>query len=176
MESSKKPERQTLLTSDRFTVERVTQTLHDGRQVQKDVVLHPGAVVIIPVLDDGRVCLIRNYRIAVEQELLELPAGTLEPPEPPLEAARRELVEETGFRCQSLTLLCEFYMSPGILNERMYAYVATGLTPGAQALEIGEQIAIQPVELEELDGMLRDGQIQDSKSMSALFYFLRYHR
>lgn len=160
-----------LLAAKRFTVQRVTQRFHDGRQFSREVVRHAGAVVIIPVLDDGRICLIQNYRVAVDRELLELPAGTLEPNEPPLETARRELIEETGYVAEHLTPLLEFYMSPGILDERMYAFVATRLTPGAPAREAGEQIENLLVTSAELDQLLRDGKIQDSKSLSALLYY-----
>lgn len=118
--------------------------------------------------------MIRNYRVAIERELLELPAGTLDRDEPPIDTARRELLEETGFRCGSIRPLLEFQMSPGILDERMHAFVASELTQAEQALEVGEQIDIAPVTLSELDHLLRDGKIQDSKSLSTLLYYLRY--
>lgn len=166
-----RPEKQLLLSASRFTVELVTQQLDDGSTMSREVIKHPGAVVIVPLLDDGRICLIRNYRISIDQELLELPAGTLEPPEPPIETARRELIEETGYRCQQLEPLCEFYMSPGILDEHMYCYLATGLTLGDPARERGEQISNYPVTIAELANLLRTGQIIDSKSLSALLYY-----
>lgn len=130
--------------------------------------------MIVPVLEDGRICLIRNYRVAVEQELFELPAGTREANEPPIETARRELKEETGYECRTISPLCEFYMSPGILDERMFAFVARDLQAGSPALEKGELITNFPVTLSELDQMLGSGQIQDSKSLSTLLYYLRY--
>ena len=168
---SSRPDKQRLLTASRFTVDLVTQQLADGSTMSREVIKHPGAVVIVPVLDDGRICLIRNYRLSIDQELLELPAGTLEPPEPPIETARRELIEETGYRCKKLEPLCEFYMSPGILDEHMYCYLATGLTLGEPARERGEQISNFPVTIFELADLLRTGQIIDSKSLSALFYY-----
>lgn len=164
-------DKQLLLTASRFTVERVTQQLDDGSTMSREVIKHPGAVVIVPVLHDGRICLIRNYRISIDQELLELPAGTLEPPEPPIDTARRELIEETGYRCNKLVPLCEFYMSPGILDEHMHCFLATGLTLGAPARERGEQISNFPVTISELANLLRSGQIKDSKSLSALLYY-----
>lgn len=167
-----KLEFETLHTASRFQVERVTQRFPDGHCFTREVVRHRGAVVIVPVLDDGRICMIRNYRVAVDCELLELPAGTLEIGEPPLETARRELIEETGFRARQFTPLLEFYMSPGILDERMFAFVATGLSPGAPAREEGEQIENQMVTTAELDQLLADGKIQDSKSLSAILYYL----
>jgi len=164
-----------LLTAQRFRVERVSYPLADGTQFDREIVRHPGAVVIIPVLDDGRICLIENYRVAVEQTLLELPAGTMEPPEPEIETARRELVEETGYRCRDIRQLAEFYMSPGILDERMVAFVATGLTEGANQLERGEQISNCPLSIAEVDAKLENGEIQDAKTISTLLLYLRYH-
>lgn len=171
MERNFKLDVETLLTAKRFSVQRVTQRFADGRTFSREVVRHAGAVVIVPVLDDGRICLIHNYRVAVDQELLELPAGTLEPDEPPIETARRELIEETGYRAAKVTPLLEFYMSPGILDERMYAFVASGLTPGAPAREAGEHIENLLVNAQELKTLLADGKIQDSKSLSALLYY-----
>ena len=165
---------ETLLVTSRFNIERVTQSLPDGQLHRREVVRHPGAVVILPVLDDGSICLIKNYRVAVNQTLLELPAGTLDAGEPPLQTAHRELAEETGYRCGSMQPLCEFFMSPGILDERMHAFVATELMEGKPARETGEQIENVLVSPEELDQLIRAGRIQDSKSLSALHYFLRY--
>src|SRR5207249_563268 len=96
----------------------------DGRPYRRDVVLHPGAVVILPLLDGGRVVLLRNHRHAVGRELWEVPAGTLEPPEPPEACAARELTEETGYRARKWTKLSEFYPSPGVLSEKMYLFAA----------------------------------------------------
>src|SRR3569623_3611092 len=118
---------ETLLTAAKFRVVSETITTGGGKTKTRDIVRHPGACVIVPLLDDGRVCLIRNFRIAVGRTLIELPAGTLEPPEPPEVAAARELEEETGYRADAVMPLCEFFMSPGILNERMHLYLATGL-------------------------------------------------
>lgn len=160
-----------LLTASRFQVQRATQTLQDGSEHSREVIQHPGAVVILPILDDGRICLIRNYRIAIDKELIELPAGTLEPPEPPIETAQRELIEETGYRCTHIEPLGEFFMSPGILNERMYAFVARGLTAGEQALEAGEQIETFLVSMDDLNSMISRGEIQDSKTLSTLFLY-----
>ncbi|MEM7478879.1 MAG: NUDIX hydrolase [Planctomycetota bacterium] len=162
-----------LYTAARFTIERRTIQLANGSNHSREVIQHPGAVVILPLVDDDHVCLIRNYRMAIDVELLELPAGTLEPPEPPIETAQRELIEETGYRCESIEPLGEFYMSPGILNEKMYAFVARGLTAGEQALEEGEQIQTQVMSFAEIDSLLRAGKLQDSKTLSALLLFQR---
>ena len=163
-----------LLKASRFQIERVSRVLRDGTVFSREIVRHPGAVVILPILQDGRICLIENFRIAVNRELLELPAGTLEPGEPPIETADRELIEETGYRAGRMVPLCEFFMSPGILDEHMYAFVATDLVAGSPAREKGEEIANHLVSLVELDQLMREGRIQDSKSLSAILYYLRF--
>lgn len=163
---------ETLLTVSRFSVQRVTQRLLDGNLHQREVVKHPGAVVVLPVLDDGRICLIRNYRVAVDQELLELPAGTLEPEIPPITQAQRELAEETGFRCTSIAPLCEFYMSPGILDEHMYAFVARGLSLGEAARETGEEMENALYSPDALRELIRQNQIRDAKTLAVLLQYL----
>ncbi len=165
---------ETLLKTRRFRVDRVRQEFADGQISEREVIQHPGAVVILPILPDGRVCLIRNYRVAVKQWLLELPAGTLEPGEPPIETAKRELIEETGFRAGSIKPLCQLLMSPGILHERMHAFVASDLTAGPTAQELGELISNVPVTIEQLEELLKSGKIEDAKTMAAVLFYLRF--
>ena len=165
---------ETLLRASRFNIERVTRALPDGATISREIIRHPGAVVIVPVLADGRVCLIKNYRVAVDRELVELPAGTLEPNEPPIVTAHRELIEETGYRAAAMEPLCEMAMSPGILDERMYAFIARDLVAGAPAREVGEEIENILVTHAELDSLLRNNSIQDAKTIAALLYYMRY--
>lgn len=139
--------------------------LADGAVLEREVILHPGAVVIIPLLDAEHVCLVRNFRFSVEEWLLELPAGTLEPPEPPDVTAVRELAEETGYRAAQWRKLTEFYPSPGIMSERMYLYVAEGLTPGPQRLEAGEEIKTEILSWKDAVAAIFDGRIRDAKTM-----------
>ncbi len=160
-----------LFQGRRFRVERAVQTTPDGAEHLREIVRHPGAVTILPVLDDGRVCLLRNYRVAVDETLIELPAGTLEPGEDPAETARRELVEETGYRAGHIELLATFFTSPGILDEKMYIYLATSLSPGPTALEPGEQIEPLLATWPEALAMVRDGRIHDAKTITALLFF-----
>jgi ADP-ribose pyrophosphatase len=162
---------ETLLETRRFRVVRQSYRTRDGREHQRETVVHPGAVTILPLVDDDHVCLIRNYRPSVDQTLLELPAGTLEPGEDPLRAAERELEEETGYRARSIERLHEFYMSPGILSERMHVYLATGLEPGEQDLDAGEQIDNLVVAWDEALAMAQDGRIQDAKTLVGLLYY-----
>ncbi len=162
-----------LLVTRRFRVVRHRETGADGRPHVKDTVQHPGAVAILPLLDDGRVCLIRNYRVAVGRTLIELPAGTLEPGEDPAVTASRELIEETGYHARNVEKIREFTMSPGILNERMYLFLARGLTPGERALEAGEQIESLVVPWSEAMRMVFDGTIEDAKTLVGLMYYDR---
>ena len=165
-----KPEPQLLLQTSKFRVVRETQTTRSGKAKTREIVRHPGACVIVPLLDDGRVCLIRNFRIAVGQTLIELPAGTLEPPEPPHVTAERELIEETGYRAAKIEFLHAFYLSPGILDEKMHLYLATGLTPGQTAREEGEEIENWLVPWHEAVSMIFDGKIQDAKTIVGLLW------
>ena len=163
-------EPEVLLTAKRFKVLRHTETGPQGRTMIRETVQHPGSVVVLPLLDGNRVCLIRNYRIAVGKTLIELPAGTLEGYSP-LETAHRELQEETGYRAGRMEPLCSFYMSPGILNERMHLFVASQLTPGAMALEEGEQIETLEVDWSRAMQMVQSGEIEDGKTMLGLLFY-----
>jgi ADP-ribose pyrophosphatase len=165
-----------LFEGKRFRVERVIQTLPDGSQHEKQVVRHPGAVVLLPLLHDGRICLIENYRASVQQTLIELPAGTREPGEEPLQTARRELAEETGYRAGHVEPLATFFMSPGILDERMILYLATELQPGPATLDAGEDIRTLLSTWDEALAMVRDGRIRDAKSMLGLLYYRSFRR
>ena len=160
-----------LFEGRRFRVEQAVQVTPDGVEHVREVVRHPGAVVILPLLDDGRLCLIRNYRVAVDQTLLELPAGTLEPGEDPAETAVRELAEETGYRAGHIEHLLTFCMSPGILDEQMHLYLARQLQPGPMALEAGEDIQPMLCTWDESLEMVRRGEIRDAKTLVGLLYY-----
>ncbi len=165
-----------LLETKRFRVVRRAQLLADGRQHAREVILHPGAVGIVPLVDGDRVCLISNYRLAVEQWLIEIPAGTLEPGEDPAATARRELTEETGYQAGTLVPLCQMLFSPGILNERMHLFVASDLRPGPTRLEVGEQIETLIVPWSEALEMIHRGEIEDAKTVAALLHCDRWKR
>jgi ADP-ribose pyrophosphatase len=162
-----------LFTAKRFRVELVSRVGGDGQVHYREVVRHPGAVTILPLVDDGHVCLIRNYRLAVGRALVELPAGTLEPGEDPATTAVRELTEETGYRADAIEHLRSFYLSPGILDERMHLYVASGLTKGPAAREAGEEIENVVVPWNDAVAMALDGRIEDAKSIIGLLYYDR---
>lgn len=171
---SQEPE--VLLQAGRFRVVRISRRLKDGALHSREVVQHPGAVVILPLLADGRVCLIRNYRMTVGETLLELPAGTLDAGEDPDETARRELTEETGYRAGRWEKLLEFYMSPGILTEKMHLYLATDLTAGPADLEPEEEIQVQLTPWDDALKLVDSGQIHDAKSLVDLLFYDRLQK
>ncbi len=153
-----------------------TEVLADGREIRRDVVLHPGAVAILPLIDADHVCLLRNQRPVMGMELWEIPAGTLEPDEPPAEAAVRELAEETGYRAGKWTKLTELIPSPGVLSEVIHLFLAEELTPGPMHLEADETIEPQVVPFQQALAWTRDGTIRDAKTLIALFWLERLRR
>jgi ADP-ribose pyrophosphatase len=162
-----------LLSTPLFTVEHRTYLRPGETPIARDVVVHPGAVVILPILDDRHIVMIRNYRYTVQRELWELPAGTMEPDEEPIATARRELEEETGYRAGRMSPMMEFYTSPGILTERIHAFVARDLTVVGQKLQGGERILVETVEIGDLRGRLIRGELVDGKTIAVLGrYFL----
>jgi ADP-ribose pyrophosphatase len=165
--------REIVFRAKKFQVALDATPLPDGRTVPRHVIVHPGAVAVLPVLDAGHVCLLRNFRPAVGEELWEVPAGTLDPGEAPEHAAVRELAEETGYQAARWRKLREFYPSPGILSERMYLYVAEGLTPGPQRLEAGEYIEPRVVAWQDALSWALDGTIRDAKTLVALLTWER---
>jgi ADP-ribose pyrophosphatase len=170
------PERQRVFDGVKFSVDVVRRPRRGGGFAQREVVLHPGAVVVLGLLPDDRIVLIRNERFAVGKTLLELPAGTLEPPEPPEACAARELIEETGYQAGRLETMTRFYTSPGICTELMHAFLATDLKPVGQSLEETEQITVEPTALGEALEHVRRGRIQDAKTIATLLYFKAFIR
>ncbi len=141
-----------------------------GGTIQREVVDHPGAVVILPLLSDDQVILIRNERYVVQETLWELPAGTLEAGEDPLACAGRELEEETGYRSGALSPLFECYSTPGFCNEKLFVFVAKDLKHVGQNLDATEKIEVVPTSLKHAHEMIRSGEIRDAKTIAALLY------
>ncbi len=157
-----------LLETKRFRVVRVAEPCADGNRRHREVIRHPGSVVIVPLVSPHEVCLVEVVRVAVGRTLLELPAGTLDRVESLEEAARRELAEETGYRAGRIMPAGSLWMSPGILRERMHLFVAEDLVAGPQALEPGEQIRTRVVAWDEAIAMCLDGRIDDAKTIAGL--------
>lgn len=144
---------------------RVDDIREGDVEYKRDVIVHGGSAVILPVFDDGTVALVRQYRHAAGKYLLELAAGTLENGEDPRTGAIRELEEEIGVTAESIEQLCEFYVSPGFLTEKMHVFVATGLTEVGQKLEDDELLTIERYGFPALLEMIENGQIEDAKTI-----------
>lgn len=165
-----------LLETRKFRVEERIEVMPDGSCRARAIVVHPGAAVVLPLLQDDqqRVLLIRNHRLAAGGPLWELPAGTLEPGETPERCAARELVEETGHRAGRLRPLLRLFSSPGFCDEQLHVFVATELQPAEQALDEAERIEVHPLPLREALAMVGDGRIVDAKTVAALLYYARF--
>jgi ADP-ribose pyrophosphatase len=147
-----------------------------GKYISRELIDHPGAVVILPLLDPKTVLLIRNSREVVQETLWELPAGTLEENEDPLTCAAREVAEETGYKADKLTPLLNFFSTPGFCNEILFTYVAEELTFVGQDLDETEKIDVIPTPLSQALQMIKEGTIHDAKTICALLYFATYCR
>ncbi len=145
-----------------------TVRLPNGNERAREVVEHPGAIVLVPLLPDGRVVLVRQWRHAVGQVLLELPAGTREAGEEPATTAARELKEETGYTARDIVFLGAFFSAPGFCTENLYAYLAVGLTAGDATPEEDEGITLVSLPLTDLPAIIARGEIHDAKSIAAI--------
>lgn len=145
--------------------------LPDGRRTKRDVVRHPGAVAVVPVLPDGGIVLVRQYRYAAGKALLEIPAGTLEPGEVPLECAARELREETGFEAGEMEGLLSCFMAPGYSSEVIHFFVARGLREVGAEMEPDESIENEVLDLGEVLERIRDNAIEDAKTVIGVLTF-----
>lgn len=161
------PRGDVLLQTERFEVREVE--IAPGKS--RAFAIHPGSICVLPVLDDGRMVVIRNHRPTAGRPLLEFVAGTLEPPEPPLECARRELSEEAGYEADRIEALGGFFIAPGLTNEYMHLFVARGLSPVGQRLEAGENITVELLTMDALVEAARTGAIEDAKTLASLFRY-----
>ncbi len=146
--------------------------LPSGKTTSRDIVDHPGAVAIVPILDDGRILLVKQYRYTTGKELLEIPAGTLEKGEPPDTCARRELKEETGYTAGSMKKILAMYMAPGYSNEVIHLYFATALKAGESRAEEDEDISLEVYSADELLDGIEKNTIEDAKTIAGVLIYL----
>ncbi|MFN3417997.1 MAG: NUDIX hydrolase [Pyrinomonadaceae bacterium] len=144
---------------------RIDGLRENDTEYDREMVIHRGSAVIVPLFSDNTVALVRQYRHAAGKDLFELPAGTLEPGEEPIAGAIRELEEEIGVRTAKIAKLSEFYVSPGFLTEKMYLFLASELTEVGQKLESDELLEVERLPIEKLYTMVCSGEIEDAKTI-----------
>jgi ADP-ribose pyrophosphatase len=157
-----------------FNVRRDEIRLPDGKSARLDIVNHVGAVTLVPVDEQGRVWFVRQYRHAAGEVLLELPAGTLEPGEPPLDCARREIREEIGMAARRIELIGEYFLAPGYSTEFMHVFLATDLRPDPLPGDEDEFLSTEAIPLEVVQRMIESGKIRDAKTLASLMLAKRY--
>jgi ADP-ribose pyrophosphatase len=157
-----------------FDVQREKVIEPSGVEATRDIIVHPGSVVVLPVLPDGGIVLIRQYRHSVRQYLWELVAGRRDGDESFVAGARRELREETGYTAGRMQQLLDLFPSPGFLRENMVIFLAAGLKKGAANPEPDEKITQMIVTLREAEKWIRSGKIRDGKTVAGILYYAKY--
>ncbi len=157
-----------------FTVTEDKAVEPGGAEVERSVVRHHGSAVMMAVDEKKRVLLVKQYRLPALASLWELPAGRIDPGETALQAAKRELIEETGYRARRWTKLAAFYPSPGYVSEKMTVFLATDLIEGEAKPMEDERIECRWFNARELDDLIRDGDIVDGKTLVGFLYWRRY--
>lgn len=150
-----------------------TVKLPNGETATREIVKHPGAVAVLALHDD-RMLVVEQFRKPLEKCQIEIPAGKLEPGEEPLDAAKRELEEETGFKAGSIRHVCSFYTSPGFANEILHLYVAENLTKGETRLDDDEFLECESITLEQAWQYMKEQRISDAKTITALYAWQAY--
>jgi ADP-ribose pyrophosphatase len=159
---------ETIYDSRVFRLCREEVTLPNGITTSLDVIRHPGSSAIVPLFPDNQVVMIRQYRHSVRTFLWEIPAGTRDTGEDPLECAQRELIEEAGYRANRFEKLTEILPAPGYTDERIHIFLARGLEPVPQNLDRDEVLEVHRISLRETPGMIGDGRIQDALTIIGL--------
>nr|WP_238941786.1 NUDIX hydrolase [Bacillus sp. REN10] len=146
--------------------------LPDGKMGKREIIKHPGAVAVLALTAEGKIILVEQYRKALERSIIEIPAGKLEAKEEPEVCARRELEEETGYACESMTLLQSFYTSPGFADELVHVFIAKGLVKkeNARSLDEDEFVEVMEVTLTEAEQLIKEQRIFDAKTVYAIQY------
>lgn len=164
------PERRLIYRGRKIDLALQAVTLADGTSAQREVVVHRGAVALVPLVDADHVCLVENQRYAVGATLLEVPAGTIDPGEAPEQTAARELAEETGYRAGRLTRIRDWFVSPGVLSERMALFLCEDLQPGPARPQADERLKPVILPWDEALQLVHDGRIEDAKTLLALLF------
>jgi len=158
----------TLFTGKIIELQLDRVALPDGGEASREVIRHKGACCVVPITDEGEIICVKQYRYPYAEDLIEIPAGKLDPGESPEVCAARELAEETGATAKKLTYLGCYYGSPAILDEKIYMYLAEDLTFGAQDLDFDEFLSVERYPIEELKDMILAGKIPDGKTQAAV--------
>jgi ADP-ribose pyrophosphatase len=163
-----RPERRVIYRGKKIDLALQSVVLADGSQAEREVVVHRGAVALVPMVDADHVCLVENQRYSVGRVLLEVPAGTIDPGETPEQTAERELQEETGYCAGRMVRIRDWFVSPGVFTERMYLFLCEDLKPGPTRHQLDECLKPIIVRWDEALRMVHDGRIADAKTMIAL--------
>lgn len=158
-------EREQIYTGNIIKVEKLAVSLPNGKKATRDVVLHPGAAVVVPISENGELYMVRQYRKPIEQETLELPAGKLDPGEDPMVCAQRELKEETGLHAGKIRHIVSIHSTPGFCNEVLHMYLATQLTEGDSCADEDEFISFDRIPVRDLLNRVLTGEITDGKTI-----------
>lgn len=149
-------------------------TIKNGGTSYREIIEHREAAVMIPVTDEGKIVLVEQFRKALERAVLEVPAGKLEPGEAPIDAARRELREETGYSAASIEYMITYYPTVAYCQEKLYLFLCKNLTPGETDFDESESIEIHEYDLPTLKNMIMSGRIQDAKTIIAVLMLEQY--
>jgi ADP-ribose pyrophosphatase len=165
---------ETTYTGPLFSVRRDRVIEPHGLEATREMIAHPGSVVVLPVFEDGRILLIRQYRYAAKQFLWELVAGRKDDGEDFLQGAHRELLEETGYTARSMKQFVDLFPTPGFLEEHMVIFLAQGLKEGVAQQEADERISHRIFTLDEVERWIRAGKIRDMKSIAGILYYAKF--
>lgn len=166
----------TLLRGGFLEVRRDAVRLPDGGQASREYIVHPGAVAVVPILDDGRLILVRQYRHPLRRVLLEFPAGKIDPGESVGGCARRELREETGYRAREWARAGLFHNAAAYCDERIEIWFARGLMAGSQNLDPGEFVEVVALDAQALHAMARGGELTDAKTLIGLQWLMQWQQ
>ncbi|GIM27933.1 ADP-ribose pyrophosphatase [Clostridium polyendosporum] len=155
---------------DYLTIVNSIVELPNGKQAKRDMIRHPGAVAILAFIDDDKILMVEQFRKPVEKILLEIPAGKINIGEDPLQCAKRELEEETGYKSDSFVYLGKFAPAPGFCDEYIHLFKATKLASGKACFDDDEFINVKIYSIKEIKNMIKEGKIEDAKTMASLIY------